>query len=135
MNSKSMKEFGYRVSNVGSKGGKNNDQSAAETGKQILKSMSVTILDKLDEGGVNFSAELVSVLKGAIVGTHDKDGFEQKKWAVEQGLKIGVLGGYAAEKVVAVNVELPGITELEETARLIGLEIKKSYERTEPTAV
>lgn len=104
--SKGIKEFGYKVARIGSKGGKNLNQSAAETGRQILKSLAVNLLDKLEEGEIKFSKEVVSVLKGAVRGELDNKNFEQMKWATEQGLKCGVLGGYAPEKKQSVNLNL-----------------------------
>jgi hypothetical protein len=85
--SKSLADFGHRVSRPGSKGGKDLDKSATETGRQILSNLAVNLLDKLDEGKVKFSVDVVKVLKGAVKGNLEKKSFEQMKLATEQGLK------------------------------------------------
>ena len=103
--SKSTREFGYKVGNIGSKGGKNLDRSATETGSQILSSLATDLLAKLDEGEIKFSEKVVGVLKNASEGKLDIKTFDQMKWAVEQGLKVGVLGGYAPMKSIQLNIE------------------------------
>lgn len=104
--SKNMKEFGYKVAEIGSKGGKNLDDSARETGRQILANIGTDLLAKLDEGKIKFSEKVVEVLKNAAEGKLDTKTFEQMKWAVEQGLKVGVLGGYSPTKSQSIELKI-----------------------------
>ena len=104
--SKNLKEFGFKAAKIGSKGGKYLDRSASETGRQILENLATELLDKLEEGKVKFSNEVVKILKTAAKGNLNSKKFEQMKWAAEQGLKAGVLGGYAPTKTASVNLNI-----------------------------
>ena len=118
--SKSVTEFGYKVADIGKRGGKNLDHIACERGRQVLNSIDFSLLEQLS-GTKNHLKNITTILTEVIDLTKNpiqKEKFEQAKWGIEQNLKVGLGGGYTPEKKVTLNanIDLKGLANLNKIA-------------------
>ena len=87
------------VANIGSKGGKNLEASAASTGSQILSRIKLSMVEALEKKGV--TADKVA---GHVVDLLDS---QDPMWidkGIDKAAKFGVGGGYVADKHVNMNI-------------------------------
>ncbi len=89
------------VLDIGSKGAKDLNNSASSAGSQMLRRIKPTMLEALENQGVTpekIAKKIDSNLDNGDPNIVDK--------AIDKSLKVGVGGGYAAEKHQSLNVNI-----------------------------
>ncbi len=97
----STKEAALEVLNIGSLGSKDIDNSARAAGSQALARIKPTLLEAYERKGI--TADKLADKNNLLL---DSDELQYVDKGLDKAIKVGIGGGYAAEKTINTNVNI-----------------------------
>ena len=101
METGSIKEAAKRVGKIGSQGAKNPEHSAESMGSQRLQSLEMSMVDALLAQGV--TPKKIAERTDDLLESQDPQFIDK---GITQSMKMGLGGGYAAEKTINTNLNI-----------------------------